>query len=200
MTGLYPMSLDEVNHNAHLMTNKLECNHMLDKIDQMKKQLLHYDKLGKRWKKAKTATRYTCHTTGIILEVGGIAATFYTAVTIPLVIAGIGILDNLCVELIAKLFDIKVKKYQQKCKIIQKYIDELYLFIKKANADNVITKEEITEYQHILKEYDTSLNKVSEDHHKEVKEVVASAPELQKKIMECLQLMELTYGARKTGT
>jgi hypothetical protein len=44
------------------------------------------------------------------------------------------------------------------------------------------------------------LNKVTEDHHIEVNEVIATAPELQKKFMECLQLMEMTYGERRTLT
>ena len=177
MENIYP-DISEINMNANVMLNKLECKHMLEQINNMKDKLKHYKKLRKRWKKIKNATRITCHTTGVILEVGGIALTFYSGVTIPLIIAGVGILDNLSTEIFAKLLQIKVKKYEDKSKIIQKYIHELFLFIKNATSDNVISPEEIIEYQNILKAYDREINTIKEVHDTEVNQIIPDKEKL----------------------
>ena len=191
---LYPqISIDQVEKSAHDQINKLEVKHMLEKIEQMKLQSKHYDKLRKNWQQGKTVIRYCCHATGIILEVGGIATTFYTGASIPLIISAVGILDNFSVELLAKLFDIKVNKYKNKVTIIQKYIDELYLFMKKATADNIITTEEIQDYQNILKNYEGEINKVKEDHDNGVNKIISSVPkneELMKSIRDLTILLE----------
>ena len=203
MMNIYP-PFDEIEKDAKNMTNKLECKHMLDQIKNMKDRLQHYQKLENRYRNIKIGTRISLHFIGLALEGTGIGLAFISiGASIPIGIAFGGLVDQIGVEILCKLIDIKVKKYQEKCRIIQKYIDELYLFIKRANADNVISTEEITEYQNILNEYGKEINKIQEDHNKEVKQVIDSAPkneELQKKMMEMIQLMELTYGQRKTGT
>ena len=101
--------------------------------------------------------------------------------------------------MIAKLFEIKVKKYEDKSKIVQKYIHELFLFIKKATHDNIISPEEIIEYQNILKEFDREINNIKEDSKKEIKTTVDSIPKnLDREKLE--QILQALISLKGTGT
>jgi hypothetical protein len=159
------------------VTSKLERNLSMArsreielKMNELKKDLTRYQKVGKRWKKAATALKIISivilgATTVVSIACGVTAALSPVFISIMAAIAaGESVLSG---ALILGLMKKKKKKYIVKITLIKEYIDKSYFTYQKMNSDGIITLEELQQFQALIKEYDDAANQLSEHHDTE---------------------------------
>ena len=110
----------------------------------------------------KNILHYSKYLLALIL--GGLdVALIFTGVGIPLAIIGAGITVGEVVGTNGfedRIVNVKIDKYNKKCKHIKEWIDKMYIFKIEALKDNVIDVKEIQQWKHLLIEYEQSLTKI----------------------------------------
>ena len=157
---IYPSLYIENELNSVISQEKKK--NILDKIKMLERDLEHYKKIHRRWKNADIIIRIIGHGSAVcICFVGSTLAFIGTfGSLLPGVLAVTGALDSIITEkIINGIMKQRKKRFTDKIKYVQFFIDKLHIFIMKADADNVLSLKEIEEYEHIIDEY----NKVKDN-------------------------------------
>jgi len=148
---LYPTSgLTEV------VIQRYRIQTMLSEIENFKKELKHYSKLAKRWKRCDFTFRLVSHVISGSAAISGAIIVFVPTggIAIPISLAVMSAGDSLLTELISAGFTSrKINKYKKKALDIDILLHELKLFISKASDDNIITEKELEDYSKLIKDF-----------------------------------------------
>lgn len=143
-------------HSAYVTRNE----YMVEKINEIKKDLIHYKKIKTRWNNADSTLKII----GISLTCVGSIATVVTTTPIglltvvPIILgSATGIQSFINGVLITSLTNKKKSAYREKIEYINSYLNKLFIFMEKAKNDNDITMEELKIFQKICKEYQNGL-------------------------------------------
>ena len=58
----------------------------------------------------------------------------------------------------------KKKKFSNKCKIIQSYLDKIFYYVEQCRQDYIITKDELEGFGKLMSEYRTEIEKINKFH------------------------------------
>ena len=148
MSNIYPpIELNEI--------NKVRISYMLDQIKVIEKDLKHYQKLCKRYKRINLVLKVLGFSIGGVVLVGGtiIGIILTDGIIIPLIFAGSGALETIIPQG-TSIFIVKSKhKFQEKADNCKSYLDKLFIFMERAKEDKVISIDELSDFQKILNEY-----------------------------------------------
>src|SRR3981189_479813 len=136
------------------------------KRNELEKNLKHYKKILKRWKKIGNVLKIKS-----IIIVGGSAITSmvlgFGAFALPLVLAILaavsgteGIVSEAIVLGVVKK---KVAKFKKKIEHIQEYISKSWFLFEKIRDDSIITLVEIDEFRKLMENYEKGLSIESDD-------------------------------------
>src|SRR5438093_12970039 len=82
---------------------------------------------------------------------------------IPIVLASLGIFETITfTALEIGVFKKKIDFYDEKCKMIQSYVDKMYYYIEKARNDKIITIEELVGFRNIMDDYRNKIQQIEE--------------------------------------
>ena len=147
-----------------------DVRHMLEKIDCIKKDLKHNNKLKKRFNKCKNIWKYLGYGLFGVLIAGDIVVSiFLPGIAVPIVLAGTALGEFLISEIVSGYFGKKKSVYTKKCKHIQTTLDKMDVFIRDAVADKKIEEAEIKRFQVILNEYEEGVVEIKEESKNEEK-------------------------------
>ena len=152
---------DMINKNL----NTQRAQKIIDKINQLQKQLEHYKKIGNKWKTAGKVVRVinlsiTCL---IAVALGVLAIVVTEGVAIPpMTMALLGgystiettILEGMNIGVIKK----KESKYDKKCAVIQDYVNKMHYYFEKARQDGVITLEELEGFDSLVNHFEGKIS------------------------------------------
>ena len=165
--SIYPSVSDSQNEQKSLI--KLQSENLFNKLEQIEKEFKHYNKLKHKWNIFKNILHYSKYPLALIL--GGLdVALIFTGIGIPLAIIGAGITvgevvgTNVFEDAIVNM---KIDKYNKKCKYIKEWIDKMYIFKVEALKDNVIDVKEIQQWKQLLIEYDKCLVNIQSSKNEE---------------------------------
>ena len=158
--SIYPSVSDSQNEQKSLI--KLQSENLFNKLEQIEKELKHYNKLKHKWNIFKNVLHYSKYPLALIL--GGLdVALIFTGIGIPLAIIGAGVTIG---EVVGTnvfedaIVNVKIDKYNKKCKHIKEWIDKMYIFKIEELKDNVIDVKEIQQWKQLLIEYEQSLTNI----------------------------------------
>ena len=153
---------DKVNYEAAM--NRSRIVEMTNKKLDLERQLKHYIKVKNRWDKAGSTLKIT----GTVLAgssavVGAVVAGLTVPLTIPIFIpivlgsftAGETIITS---GLVMGLTNRKKSFYKEKIRIIQSYLDKMFVYYEKARQDGAITVEELEGFQQLMEEFQNTVN------------------------------------------
>lgn len=133
--------------------------YMLDKQNELKRQLLHYTKIKNRWSKADSSLK--------IISIGlafsttlsaAITGGFLTPIIIPTILASFSAFQtSISGILIVGLTGKKKSHYRKKLQLINNYLNKMYIFFEKCKDDKEITIEELETFQKLFKEYNEDM-------------------------------------------
>jgi hypothetical protein len=172
---MYPAvpSVETNNHNLKLI-HESRVSYMLDKQTEIKKQLKHYTKIGKRWGRLDVGIKVTglaiatstvvggaiaaCLVApGAVLVVGTLTASqLSTLVITSLTAAETIVTGGLVIGLTSK----KKAFYREKCSVIQSFLDRMYVYIEKVRDDHLISIDELDGFKKLIDEYNTTMNSI----------------------------------------
>jgi len=143
---------DMINENLSETRKKL----MIEKIDQMKQTLEHYDKVKKKWTVADSSIQIIGLTlaaataiTASVLSAGAFAPPIVAGV-----LSGVAALKTILTESISIGFTSRKKKiYRERCELVRDYINKLFVFSEMCKEDKIITIDELNSFMNILKEF-----------------------------------------------
>lgn len=180
--NIYPNIIPE-NEVLEIVENKIQENtsesrklFMIDKINQMKEQLKHYEKIRDRWTKVDSTIRITglslsfiSAVTATILSTG----TFVPLVIAPIaggVLAGTAAFKTALTEIITISVTSKKKKiFRERCNIINDYINKLHFYMEACKEDRIITVIELDGFNKLLKDYENDINHIRSKSNEEFK-------------------------------
>ena len=182
---LYPVSAQEMIDQI----SKERMKHMNTELEIMKKQLVHYKKLAKKYLFFKRVLRYggvaggtSLEVIAVVLELASIGIS--TPVSISLMLGGV--LTPAFAEGVNKLIDLKRNKYLSKIKHIEEYLNKLYLFTKEAAEDKILSLEELKKFKDILSEFHgkaVNISKIADsDIHNQLKVLMEEISKINKKL------------------
>ena len=129
----------------------------------LEKDLKRYKKLKKRWKKFDIALKISglsiIGLTGITTAIVGTLAAPHLLIPlfVPLLPMGMGIIGVVETTIFSGVimgFTTRKKKfYDEKCKLIQSYLDKLFYYIEQARQDKIITMDELQGFRAIMDDY-----------------------------------------------
>jgi hypothetical protein len=188
--GLYPRIISEqetdkiIQDRINRELNQQRIKEMMNKKLELERQLKHYVKMKNRWGRVDVGIKIT----GIGLAAGGAVVGVVVGVVAPplmisllapaapIVVGSLTAVETLITGgLVIGLTSRKKSFYREKIRIIQSYIDKMYLFMQKAQQDGVITIEEIESFHKLMIEYDNAIRGIKteefefEKFHKEIK-------------------------------
>jgi hypothetical protein len=142
---------------------KLQADNLFFKLEQIEKELQHYHKLKNKWNLFKNILHYSKYPFAVIL--GGLdVGLIFTGVGIPIAVAlavsgaGLTLAEVISTNVLEdSLVNIKLNKYETKCKHLKQWVDRMYLFKTDVLKDGVIDEKEINQWKDMLKLYDKSL-------------------------------------------
>jgi hypothetical protein len=144
------------NQRAEIIKNKLQGLENLHK---------HYKKISNRWNKIAKGFRIggisisslcggAAIVTGVLLS-SGIALPLM----IPAALSGVALVDEWIAECALHAYSKKKKHYfDNKCEIIQKYLNRLYNLEQKIIDDGKITVQEFESFEKVMQEYQAELH------------------------------------------
>ena len=141
---------------------------MLEKKAALEKDLKHYKKLKSTWNRIDLG-----------LKIGG--GILVGSMTIAGVVCGVVVAPHLLIPILAPQVPIiigavegglatiliglnigvtsrKKKYHKEKCKIVQSYLDKIWLYIEKARQDSIITVVELEGFNKLIEEYCGRMN------------------------------------------
>jgi len=153
--------------------NESRIKHMFKERDALVKDLKQYTKILKRWKKIDFGFKVT--SVGIIATTalaagltGTLAAPFLVPVYLPAASAVLGSLSAIesviFSGIIMGLTSRKKKKFSNKCKIIQSYLDKIFYYVEQCRQDSIISKDELEGFGKLMSEYRTEIEKINKFH------------------------------------
>ena len=163
--SLYPALLKTEAETLQMIDNALNNSRIVEMKNQrgiLQKDLKRYTKLKRRWKKFDLALKISGITiiglTGITTAiVGTISAPLMIPLFVPLLPMGMGIIGavetTIFSGIIMGLTTKKKKFYDEKCKLIQSYLDKLFYYIEQARQDKIITMDELQGFRAIMDDY-----------------------------------------------
>src|SRR5438093_9399181 len=82
---------------------------------------------------------------------------------IPIVLASLGIFETITFTAIeVGVFKKKIDIYDEKCKMIQSYVDKLYYYIEKSKQDGIISIDELQGFRNIMDDYRKRVEQIEE--------------------------------------
>src|SRR5438093_11266238 len=82
---------------------------------------------------------------------------------IPIVLASLGIFETITFTAIeVGVFKKKIDFYDEKCKMIQSYVDKLYYYIEKSKQDGIIPIDELQGFRNIMDDYKKRVEQIEE--------------------------------------
>ena len=163
---LYPEILETIpfenvseKYNKNLSDARIK--EIQGKRNELEKNLKHYKKILKRWKKIGNVLKVTS-----IIIVGGSAITSmvlgFGAFALPLVLAilaAVGGTEGIISEaLVLGVVKKKVAKFKKKIEHIQEYISKSWFLFEKIREDSIITLQEIDEFRKLMENYEKGLS------------------------------------------
>ena len=160
---LYPSVSQSENDQKGLL--KLKSENLFIRLEQIEKDFKRYNKLKHRWNTFKNILHYSKYPLAVIL--GGLdIALIFTIIGIPLEVVGatITIGEVIGTNILEDTYiNIKVNKYNKKCKHIKEWIDKMYIFKDDVLKDNIIDNKEIQQWKQLLEEYEKETITLSSD-------------------------------------
>jgi len=158
-------SEEEVREMINKNLNTQRAHTIIDRIQNLQNQLVHYKKVYTRWKYLGKLIRIiNLSISGTIAGSVGVLAILTTqGVAIPpLILALLGgysaietsVMEGFNIGIIKK----KKSKYEAKCTLIQDSINKLYFYFEKAREDGVITLDELEGFEKIYNKLENILN------------------------------------------
>jgi hypothetical protein len=185
--------------------NKQRAQKIIDKINDLEKQLDHYLKILKRWKKFGKIIRITnLVITGIVsgtVATVGILST--TGIALPIIVTAIlggytviqsSVLEGFNIGMIKR----NKQRFLEKCNIFKGYINKMNFYYEKARQDGVISLEELEGFNKIINEFENAIvdkqssnikhgdviDMVSLKHEAEIEAKLEAQEEIKKKLKE----------------
>lgn len=139
--------------------NHSRVQEMMSTKDNLGRELSHYIKLNKRWKHVGSVLKISTLT---VVGVTGTAATVTSSLVVPplvpIIIGAFTVAEPLLLGGFIMWAEKKKKKFNAKCKILQSYLDRMYVYIEKVKQDGVITIEELEGFRHLVDECRSKLD------------------------------------------
>jgi hypothetical protein len=158
--------------NYEAAMNKSRIDEMSNKRLELDRQLKHYLKIKKRWDKADGSLKITgtilAGTSAVVGAVmAGLTVPLTIPIAIPIVLGAITAGETIITSgLVMGLTGRKKSFYREKIRIIQSYIDKMFVYCEKARQDNVITVEELEGFKQLMEEYQNTINsRISNDEY-----------------------------------
>ena len=165
---------------------KLKSENLFIRLEQIEKDFKRYNKLKHRWNTFKNILHYSKYPLAVIL--GGLdIALIFTIIGIPLAVVGatITIGEVIGTNILEDTYiNIKVNKYNKKCKHIKEWIDKMYIFKAEVLKDNIIDNKEIQQWKQLIEEYEKETKILTSSNEKEIN----SLPDLVK-LQEMIQVI-----------
>ena len=180
--------------------NNSRIKEMLNQRDALVKDLKHYTKLNKRWKRVDLwfkltgviiigATGISAAIAGTVIAPGLLIPVLYPAV--PIVLGVLSGTESIILSgIVMGLTGRKKTKYDKKCKIIQSYLDKMFYYIEKARDDNIITFQELEGFRTIVELYKKEIDSNNTEHDTnilDIKDIRKAKIEADKVVKELLK-------------
>ena len=172
MPSLYP-SLPTENDATLKLMDKLSqqrCEIIKKQVQELEEKAKHYEKLRKKWSKALTGIRIIGTGFGSLITFAGAAIAIVTSsgtlipLIVPSVIASAGAIQTASSEIAALTFiKNRIKKYREKVKLIDKFVNRLYHFYLRAIEDAKITPSEMEEFYKIIDAFKSETEKSNDE-------------------------------------
>ena len=154
---IYPMTQEDVRD----LLNKNKAKRILDFLSNCHRDKTRYTKLYKRWSKANSIVKYSSYVVLTSSETAGVIIALFTSagILIPVAIGAAGLLETLISVIISDGF-IKRRSdhYKHLRNKIEIFIGKFYHFTNKALSDGIVTADELSECDSLMKEYNHILN------------------------------------------
>jgi hypothetical protein len=127
----------------------------------------------KRWKKIDSGITITSvgiiATTSIAAGIAGtLAAPFFIPIFLPAAPAILGTLSALETVVFSGikmgLTSKKKKKFDNKCKLVQSYLDKIFYYIEQCKQDSIITLDEIKGFESLMNDFRNEIEQISKLH------------------------------------
>jgi hypothetical protein len=160
--NLYP-STDNLHPSTDMdnLLNKSRINEMINKRQELERQLQHYIKIKKRWSNADLSVKIVGALLAAIGTTGGtvVGAIGAVPIAIPIIVGSLTAGETIITSgLVLGLTSRKTSRYREKIKIIQSYVDRMFVYIEKARQDSIITIEELEGFRKLMEEYQNANN------------------------------------------
>ena len=132
--------------------NESRIKYMLNERDSLNKDLKHYRKIHRRYKKLDLGFKIS---SGILIGITGITAALvsgpFIVPVLPVVLGALSAVESaIFTGLFKGLTSRKKKKFNDKCKLIQGYLDRIYYYVEHAGNDSVLTLDELKGFEKLL--------------------------------------------------
>jgi hypothetical protein len=189
--NLYP-STDNFHPSADKdnLLNKSRINEMINKRQELERQLQHYIKIKKRWSNADLSFKIIG---GLLAAIGTTAGTVVGVIgaipiAIPIIVGSLTAGETIITSgLVLGLTSRKTSRYREKIKIIQSYVDRMFVYIEKARQDSIITIEELEGFRKLMEEYQNANNNVKPLDYDYEKMKKQAEKEAEKKVKEIIK-------------
>ena len=170
---LYPAipSVETYSQNIKELS-KARINEMLNQKATMEKTIKHLKKIKTRWGRIDVGIKVS----GVILAASGAVAGVIVGTisgpllipifvpSLPIIVGSLTAAETLITGgLVIGLTSKRKAYYREKIRIVQSYIDRMYLYIEKARSDNIITIEELEGFRRLMVEYENAMNGIKID-------------------------------------
>ncbi len=159
-----------------------------EKIQAIQKDLNHYCKLRKRWKKSRTISKIISYVIFISAEVGSGVLIFIpiAGFIVPIIVSGSGLVEMLLSEGVTNFIDKRTKNMDNKIIKCRSILDKLFLFLEEAKMDRVIDSTELAIFNKIINEYYSGKEEdVKTDNNKEeLKQNLVEIEDFKKKLKD----------------
>ena len=134
--------------------------HMTEKQNEIKEMLKHYKKLKNRWNTIDSILKTTNLTFTLIMAFStAVSASLTVPVFVPIILGIVSASSS--TGIIAIKYSSKKKEYfKRKVRLIDEYLNKLYIFFEKSKADKIISVEEVEEFNMLLTEFESELKKL----------------------------------------
>jgi len=132
---------------------------MTEKQNEIKEMLKHYKKLKNRWNTIDSILKTTNLTFTLIMTFStAVSASLTVPVFVPIILGIVSASSS--TGIIAIKYSSKKKEYfKRKVRLIDEYLNKLYIFFEKSKADKIISVEEVEEFNMLLTEFENDLAK-----------------------------------------
>lgn len=148
--------------------SKARANEIINKQKELEKDLRHYKKLRKKYKKTSNILRGLGIGIGSALAVGGAVAGglatggIAVPILVPTVLAGVGAIETTITNTIAFTYiKKKIHRFSEKYDLINTYLNRLYHLYHRSVEDAKITLEEMDEFHKLIREYENEMSKMN---------------------------------------